>query len=61
MERLVMTIDVEDSWGHVWTPLKMIFWYQETITPSTQALEIENFQLQRTIEDLVESPGKVVS
>jgi hypothetical protein len=53
MERLVVTMDAKPSWGHVWTPIKNhVFWYQEIVAPSVRALEIEIFQLQRTIEDL---------
>jgi hypothetical protein len=30
-----MTMDVEPSWGHVWTPSKNdVFQYQETTVPS---------------------------
>jgi hypothetical protein len=53
MEWLFMTMDAEPLWGHVWTPTgNDVFWYQETIAPSTRALEIENFQFQRTTKDL---------
>jgi hypothetical protein len=49
-------MDAKPSRGHVWTPTKNdVFQYQETITPNTQALEIENFQFQRTIKDLAKS------
>jgi hypothetical protein len=62
MEQLVMATDVEPSRGHVWTPIKIdVIIYHETIAPSTRALEIENFQLQRTIEDLVESSKRATS
>jgi hypothetical protein len=39
---------MEPSWGHVWTPTENdVFRYQKVIAPSTRALEIENFQLQK--------------
>jgi hypothetical protein len=43
----------------LWTPIENdVFQYQETIVPNTPTQEIENFQLQKTIEDLAKSPKK---
>ncbi len=62
MEQLVVTMDVEPSWGHVQILTKNdVFWYQEIVTPNTRTLDIENFQLQRSIEDSVKYLEKVTS
>jgi hypothetical protein len=62
MERLVVITNEEPSIGHVWTLTENdVFRYQETIAPNTWALEIENLQLQKTIEDLAESSEKFAS
>jgi hypothetical protein len=50
MEWLVVT---KPLWSHVSTPTRNdVFQYQEIVTPSTQALEIENFQLYRITKDM---------
>ncbi len=36
-----------------------VFQYLKTVAPSTRALETENFQLQRIIEDLAKFRNKV--
>ncbi len=57
-----MIMKVEPLWGLVWTPTENdVFQYQEIVAPSTRALEIENFQLQKKTKDLVESPEKAAS
>jgi hypothetical protein len=62
MVQLVVTMDVEPSQGPIWTLIRYdVFLHQEIVALSTRALEIENFQLQRAIEDLVESLKKVIS
>ncbi len=62
MERLVVIMNVEPLLGHVWTLTENdVFWYQDIVAPSAWALEIENFELQKTIEDLAESPEKTTS
>jgi hypothetical protein len=46
MEWFVVSMNVEPSLGHVWTPIENdVFRYQETIAPNTWVVEIENFQL----------------
>ncbi len=56
-----MTTNAKPSWGHVWTSTENdVFWFKKNVAPSTQALEIENFKLQRTIENLAEFLKKVV-
>lgn len=62
MERMVMTMDVEPLWGHVWTLTgNDVFWYQEIVAPNIRTLEIENFHLKRKTKDLMESLEKVAS
>lgn len=57
-----MTTNTKPLSGHVYTPTENdVFQNQEVVAPSTQFLDIEYFQLQKTIEDLVESPEKVTS
>jgi hypothetical protein len=60
MEWLVVITNAKPLWGHALTPIENdVFWYQKIVLPSTWTLEIENFQLQRIIEDLVKFLNKV--